>query len=158
MFVVLLFLLLFVLLFCLVYATYSTLYTLSSFTVCAFSSGAKKVYIVGDSHYKQHWRKSRVYAGCLHRSIQFTGYNTTMRLEGIPFYVDFFSVSHARQLVVSVAGYSNLMGKLVEYRGGRLVGRSFSVNWRGPSDYKDNDISKKELNSSESRRLSRTQD
>ena len=123
------------------------------------SSGAKKVYIVGGSHSKQHWRKSRVYAGCLHRAIQFAGYSTTMRLEGIATDIDFFFVSHARQLVVSVGGYSNLMGKLVEYRGGRLVGRSFSVDWKGPSDYKDNNISKKELNSSKNRRrLSQTQD
>lgn len=93
------------------------------------SSKAKTVHIVGGSHKKEFWRKSRVYAGCLHRAIETAGYNTTMRLEGTHPDIDFYYISHARQMVVSAGGYSNLMGQLVEYRGGKIIGRSFGVSW-----------------------------
>ena len=53
----------------------------------------------------------------------------TMRLEGTHPDVDFYYISHASQVVVSAGGYSNLMGKLAEHRGGKIVGRSFGVIW-----------------------------
>lgn len=93
------------------------------------SSNATIVHIVGGSHKKHFWKKSRVYAGCLHRAIQTAGHNVTMRLEGTHPDVDFYYISHASQVVVSAGGYSNLMGKLAEHRGGRIVGRSFGVSW-----------------------------
>ena len=93
------------------------------------SSKATIVHIVGGSHKKHFWKKSRVYAGCLHRAIQTAGHNVTMRLEGTHPDVDFYYISHASQVVVSAGGYSNLMGKLAEHRGGRIVGRSFGVSW-----------------------------
>ena len=93
------------------------------------SSKAKTVHIVGGSHRKEFWRKSRVYAGCLHRAIETAGYNITMRLEGTHPDIDFYYISHATQMVVSAGGYSNLMGQLVEYRGGKIIGRSFGVSW-----------------------------
>jgi len=93
------------------------------------SSKAKTVHIVGGTHRKEFWRKSRIYAGCLHRAIETAGYNITMRLEGTHPDIDFYYISHATQMVVSAGGYSNLMGQLVEYRGGKIIGRSFGVSW-----------------------------
>jgi hypothetical protein len=93
------------------------------------TSNAETVHIVGGSHKKQFWRKSRVYAGCIHRAIQTAGYNVTMNLEGRHPDQDFYYVSHASQLVVSAGGFSNLMGQLVEHRGGKIIGRSFGVMW-----------------------------
>ena len=78
------------------------------------SSKATIVHIVGGSHMKHFWKKSRVYAGCLHRAIQTAGHNVTMRLEGTHPDVDFYYISHAIQLVVSAGGYSNIMGKLLD--------------------------------------------
>jgi hypothetical protein len=93
------------------------------------TSNAETVHIVGGSHKKQFWRKSRVYAGCIHRAIQTAGYNVTMNLEGRHPDQDFYYMSHASQLVVSAGGFSNLMGQLVEHRGGKIIGRSFGVMW-----------------------------
>ena len=64
------------------------------------SSKAKTVHIVGGTHRKEYWQKSRIYAGCLHRAIETAGYNVTMRLEGTHPDVDFYYISHASQLVV----------------------------------------------------------
>ena len=92
-------------------------------------SDLKVVHIVGGTHRKEYWQKSRVYAGCIHRAMEEGGYNVTMRVEGIHPDEDFYYTSHAKQLIVSAGGFSNLMGQIAEHRGGRIIGRSFGVNW-----------------------------
>jgi len=69
--------------------------------------------------------KSRIYAGCLQRAIQYAGINTTMNMEGGNPDVDFYCMSHAKKMVVSVGGYSRLIGNLVVRFGGTVFGRTF---------------------------------
>jgi hypothetical protein len=99
-----------------------------------YESGVRQVEIRGGSHYANQFQKSRVYANCLYRAIRDAGYDNDndtvgMTIEGTPAEVDFFYISHATQLVVGPGGYSHLMGKLVERRGGKIVGRSFGLLW-----------------------------
>eukprot|EP00539_Tryblionella_compressa_P004592 CAMPEP_0178752340 /NCGR_PEP_ID=MMETSP0744-20121128/11012_1 /TAXON_ID=913974 /ORGANISM="Nitzschia punctata, Strain CCMP561" /LENGTH=206 /DNA_ID=CAMNT_0020406055 /DNA_START=424 /DNA_END=1044 /DNA_ORIENTATION=+ len=92
-------------------------------------SGAEKVRIIGGSHRRNMFMKSRVYAGCIYRAVQAAGYNVTMRIEGVHPDVDFYYISHAKKIVVSAGGYSNLMGQIAESRGGQIIGRKFSIHW-----------------------------
>ena len=103
------------------------IYNISTFEGEGFEH--MKVQIVGGTHRKEYWQKSRVYAACLHRAIQNAGFMVDMRLEGAHPDEDFYYISHAKRLIVSAGGYSNLMGKLAEYRGGKIAGRSFGVSW-----------------------------
>ncbi len=93
------------------------------------TSGARTVSIVGGSHRKEYWKKSRVYAQCVYRAIETAGYNVTMQIEGNHPDVDFYYASHAKLLIVSGGGYSNLMAMLAERRGGKVIGRKFGVAW-----------------------------
>jgi hypothetical protein len=89
-----------------------------------------KVHIVGGSHYPAMYEKSRVYANCIHQAILAAGYgDTRLDIEGRSSEHDFFYVSHAKQLVVSAGGFSNVMGQLAERRGGTIIGRNFSIHW-----------------------------
>lgn len=91
---------------------------------------ASNVHIVGGSHKVDFYLKSRVYAGCLQQVMLAAGYHDTqLTVEGVPAEQDFYYISHARQLVVSAGGYSNLMGQLASRRGATIVGRSFGVHW-----------------------------
>lgn len=52
-------------------------------------------------------------------------YNVSLQLlEGTP-EQDFYYMSHARQLVVGVGGFSRIIGKMVKYHGGTIIGRTF---------------------------------
>lgn len=89
-----------------------------------------KVHVVGGSQYPNTYEKSRVYANCIHQAILAAGFrDTQLSIEGRSTEHDFFYVSHAKRLVVSAGGYSNMMGQLVERRGGTVVGRNFSITW-----------------------------
>ena len=90
-----------------------------------------KVRIVGGSHKSHFYKKSRVYSSCIYKAIQAAGYDdVTMHVEGYHPDQDFYYISHAKQLVVSAGGYSNLMGKIAVRRGGTIIGRKFSIHWR----------------------------
>jgi hypothetical protein len=88
-------------------------------------SGFSKVSIVGGSHQPDYYKKSRVYAGCIHRALRKAGLQVTMQLDSCDPDHDFYYVSHASKLVVSGGAFSRLMGQLVEYHGGEVIGRQF---------------------------------
>ena len=93
------------------------------------NSGRKQVVIRGGTHNPQFYRKSRVYSECLEEVIVAAGYyydyNVSLQLlEGTP-EQDFYYMSHARQLVVGVGGFSRIIGKMVKYHGGTIIGRTF---------------------------------
>lgn len=89
-----------------------------------------RIHMVGGSHKAHFYQKSRVYAACLHQALETAGYvPTTMVLEGQDPDVDFYFASHASKLIVSAGSFSNLMGRLAEYRGGKVLGRSFGIDW-----------------------------
>jgi len=97
------------------------------------SSGLTKVRIVGGSHKADQYEKSRVYAGCIAEAIRDAGFSdTTLQIEGHHPEVDFYYISHAKHLVVSAGGYSNIMGNLARMRYGNdtIIGRSFGITWR----------------------------
>jgi hypothetical protein len=89
------------------------------------ASGLLKVSIRGGSHIPEYYAKSRVYAGCLKRAIQQAGYQVKMSLDHTTPDQDFYYMSHASKIVVSTGGYSRLIGRLVQKRGGTIVGRTF---------------------------------
>ena len=101
------------------------------FLVNVYESGSKRVEIRGGSHMPDQYLRSRVYANCLHRALQkgLGGERVTMSIEGNHPDEDFFYISHAQKIVVSAGGYSNIMGRLVERRGGTVLGRSFGIHW-----------------------------
>jgi hypothetical protein len=88
-------------------------------------SGLSKVSLRGGSHQANYYVKSRVYAGCLKKAIQHAGYQVQMSLDRTTPDQDFYYMSHATHIVVSTGGYSRLIGKLVQKRGGTIVGRTF---------------------------------
>ena len=123
------------------------------------NNATKAVHIRGGSHISFYYQKSRVYANCLHRAVKegFRRITTTgavdddadnnhnsnngdikeeivsMIIEGSPSEVDFYYLSHAKQLVVAPGAFSHLMGKLVERRGGTTIGRTFDgLTWKSP--------------------------
>lgn len=95
----------------------------------AYEANVTKVNIIGGSHKKEQWKKSRVYAGCVRHAIHTAGFNVTMHIEGTHPDNDFYFMSHAHQLVVSAGGYSGFVGILAERRGGSIIGRSFGASW-----------------------------
>lgn len=88
-------------------------------------SNTSKVMIIGGSHVPQRYKKSRVYAGCLKKALVEAGKDVTMELDGGNADKDFYMMSHAKKIVVTMGGYSKLIGQLVEYYGGTVYGRQF---------------------------------
>ncbi|KAL7544306.1 hypothetical protein ACHAWF_007690 [Thalassiosira exigua] len=66
-------------------------------------SGMKRVSVVGGSHMPWHYNKSKVYASCVKRSIEKSGYEVTLRLDGTPD-EDFYYMCHAKKFVATVGG------------------------------------------------------
>ena len=69
--------------------------------------------------------KSSVYAHCLREAFKQEGYRTELRTHGSPD-ADFYYMSRARTFDVAAGGFSRLIGKLVDARGGRVIGRRFN--------------------------------
>lgn len=88
-------------------------------------ANATQVIIVGGSHYTKYYKKSRVYAGCLEKALRHSGKNVSMNLDGGDADREFFFMSHAAKVIVSTGGYSRLIGKMVKYYGGTIIGRAF---------------------------------
>ena len=93
------------------------------------NSGCKRAVIRGGTHNRQFYRKSRVYVECLEEVTvaagHYYGYNVSFQmLEGTP-EQDFYYMCHARQVVVGVGGFSRLIGRMVKYNGGKIIGRTF---------------------------------
>lgn len=86
------------------------------------SSRRPAVTIVGGSH-RQHrgakYRKSRIYAGCLRAAVAEAGYDVSMRLDANDPDRDFYYMANAGAFIPSLGGYSTLIARLVNYRGGR---------------------------------------
>jgi hypothetical protein len=97
-----------------------------------YGSVQQKVRVVGGSHKLDVFQKSRFYAGCIYRSIQAAGFydKVQMRTERTHPKEHFYYISHAKHLVVPASRYSKLMGPFAQNRRGKIVGRSFGVNWR----------------------------
>lgn len=83
---------------------------------------ADKVLIIGGSHKPKLFKKSRVYASCLERALRAAGKNVSMQLDGGDADKDFYVMSHAKKIMVSVGGFSTLIGNYVEYNGGKIYG------------------------------------
>jgi len=89
------------------------------------STSLNKVRIRGGSHKFKYYRNSCVYSMCLKQAIEEAGYEVTMVLNGVSPDEDFYYAARARHLIVSVGGYSRLMGQMVERHGGTVHGRQF---------------------------------
>mmetsp|Transcript_15137 Transcript_15137/g.30546 ORF Transcript_15137/g.30546 Transcript_15137/m.30546 type:complete len:368 (+) Transcript_15137:3013-4116(+) len=89
------------------------------------SSSLRKVRIRGGSHMFKYYRKSCVYSMCIKQAMEEAGYDVTMVLNGVSPDEDFYYGARARHLIVSVGGYSRLMGQMVERYGGTVHGRQF---------------------------------
>ena len=88
-------------------------------------SGATKVAIRGGSHFPDLYKKSRVYAGCMKRALEASGYEVTMVLDGSDPDRDFYFMSSARKFIVGIGGYSRLIGHVVRSNNGTVYGRVF---------------------------------
>lgn len=88
-------------------------------------SESNQVVIIGGSYKSKDYARSRVYAGCLERAIREAGYHVSMDLDAPDADLDFYFMSHASKLVVSSGGYSNLIAKIMQRRGGKVIGRTF---------------------------------
>lgn len=84
-----------------------------------------KVIIVGGSHRPMEYKKSRVYAGCLEKALRRSGKDVTMSLDGGDADTEFYYMSYAKKVVVSPGGFSRLIGQMVKYHGGKIIGRTF---------------------------------
>lgn len=84
-------------------------------------SNSTKIVIVGGSHQAES-TKSRVYADCLQEAIALSGYTVTMRTDGFSPDQDFYYVSHAKRVMVSIGGFSWLMGHMAQRHGGIIIG------------------------------------
>lgn len=88
-------------------------------------SGVTNVIVVGGVFQKKHFEKSRVYEGCLERTLKKAGYNVRMQLDSGEADEDFYYMTRAKKFVVSSGGFSALIAKLVVRNGGKVVGRTF---------------------------------
>ncbi|KAL3907330.1 MAG: hypothetical protein SGARI_003589 [Bacillariaceae sp.] len=88
-------------------------------------AGASKVVIVGGSHKKKYYQKSKPYAYCLAHGLAFAGLEVELRLdqEKRPRHpdADFYYMSHAKQFILSAGGFSNIIGHMVAHLGGQVL-------------------------------------
>jgi hypothetical protein len=89
-------------------------------------SGSTKVLVIqGGTHLQKFYEKSPMYAGCLKEAIQNSGYNLSMELEGNNPNQHFYYMSHAKRLIVSTGGYSQLWARWFRKEEGVLIRRVF---------------------------------
>ena len=91
-------------------------------------SNSTQVILIGGSHKPKKYKKSRVYAGCLERALTYAGKNVTVQIDGGDADQDFYFMSFAKKVVVSVGGFSRLIGQMVEFNGGKVYGRQFDTS------------------------------
>ncbi len=87
------------------------------------ASGLNKVVLRGGSHFAKVYPKSRIFTACLAKTIERAGFNiTSFRVDGEANPdQDFFYMSHAKHFVLATGGYSRLISRMVEYRGGSVI-------------------------------------
>ena len=93
-------------------------------------SNLTKVVLRGGPHKPKAFPNSRIFTSCLSKAIQAAGYNiSSLKVAGEDNPdQDFFYMSHAKYFVPSTGGYSHLIARIVEQRGGRRFYGSYSSN------------------------------
>mmetsp|Transcript_25192 Transcript_25192/g.47823 ORF Transcript_25192/g.47823 Transcript_25192/m.47823 type:complete len:461 (-) Transcript_25192:45-1427(-) len=104
---------------------YKALKSLYEFLTDIWQSRAPQVVIRGGSQLPNLYEKSKVYAYCIQEAAEKAGYNVSMNLEEGNADADFFYMSHARKVIVTLGGYSRFIGHAVLRRGGQVFGRLF---------------------------------
>jgi hypothetical protein len=80
------------------------------------------IVMVGGSHWRQLFRKSRGYATCLQRGLALAGRKVELNMDGGDADQDFFFNSYAKKYMMSTGGYSRIMGKMAVMHGGEIIG------------------------------------
>jgi hypothetical protein len=80
--------------------------------------------IVGGAH-KGGCEKSWVYATCMRDAIERAGWEVSLQVNGGTPDQDFYFMSNANKIIVSTGGFSRLIGRLVSFHGGKVIGRTF---------------------------------
>ena len=106
-----------------------------------------RVVLVGGSQYPEA-DKSRLYAGCLYQGLSLmqmsshhkknpkaeaaattiskTPHNPVqLRIDKFTADQDFFYLCHSKQIILATGGYSLLIGRMVQFNGGTIVGETF---------------------------------
>lgn len=81
-----------------------------------------KIHLVGGSHKAFHYKVSKVYAHCLQRGLAKAGKKVEMWIEGRDPDQDFYFMSHAKRMVLSTGGFSRMIGRMVQRKGGTVLG------------------------------------
>ena len=84
----------------------------------------KKVIMVGGSHKEQFYKKSRVYATCLHRGFAKAGYKVEVYFDRGDPDLDFYYMCHAKKYIPSSGGFSLMIGNMVHHFGGHIYGKA----------------------------------
>lgn len=84
-----------------------------------------KVVIRGGSQAPEEYVKSKTYAYCLKEAVAEAGYDVEMNLEEGNADKDFYYLTHAKQIIITVGGFSRYIGHIVLRRGGTVYGRVF---------------------------------
>jgi len=82
-----------------------------------------KVIIRGGSHKPDYYIKSKTYSYCLKEAVEEAGFTVEMNLEEGNADKDFFFLTRAQHIIVTLGGFSRYVGYMVQRRGGVVHGR-----------------------------------